>query len=252
MMGGRDTIALTIIPAAITFEHVVKSFSIKGELTPTLNGISGSVPKGNIVSLIGPSGSGKSTLLALCNLLLTADSGDVLIEGKNVLEWNITELRRNVGLVFQSPTMFPGTVLHNLSLAQTLQGTTLENPESYLTKVGLPTNLLHRDASDLSGGQKQRVALARVLATKPSILLLDEITSALDPSAARDVEEWVLQIHKDNQTTILWVTHNLEQAERVSQWTWFMVGGQLIEATETKQFFSTPQTKEGELFLSGQ
>ncbi len=239
-------------PVAISFQQVFTSFSIKKERSTVLKNITATVPKGDIVALIGPSGSGKSTLLSLCNLLHTADSGEVLVEGVNVLNWNVTELRRKVGLVFQSPTMFPGTVRENLALARRLQGSTLNDPESLLINVGLSPDLLDHDASDLSGGQKQRIALARVLSTEPHALLLDEVTSALDPSAARNVEEWILQIHAKERTTMLWVTHHLEQAQRVSQWTWLMVDGHLIEATETKRFFSSPQSEHGQLFLQGE
>ncbi|PWI57040.1 phosphate ABC transporter ATP-binding protein [Sulfoacidibacillus thermotolerans] len=238
--------------AALAFRDVVKSFYVKDTFIPILKGVTAAVAPGDIVALIGPSGSGKSTLLSLCNLLITADAGKVFVDGINVLDWNITELRRKVGLVFQTPTIFPGTVRTNIELARVLQGDTFNQPERYLQNVGLSADLLDHEASELSGGQKQRVALARVLATEPKVLLLDEVTSALDPSAARDVEEWILHIHEKNKTTMLWVTHNLEQALRVSHWVWLMIGGQLIEVTETRQFFTSPQTELGRLFLQGE
>src|SRR5579875_930349 len=173
----------------IEFREVRKSFSVDGTPgTQVLKNFSGKVQCGSIVTLVGPSGSGKSTLLSLCNLLTTPDDGEVYVYGKEVRQWNIPDLRRKVGLVFQTPTMFSGTVLDNIELGARLQGKKLANPEKFLIDVGLSADLLAQPADKLSGGQKQRVALARVLANEPSILLLDEVTSALDPSSTRHVE----------------------------------------------------------------
>lgn len=125
----------------------------------------------------------------------------------------------------------------------------MTNPEAFLRSVGLPEDLLRRNAGDLSGGQQQRVALARTLVNNPEILLLDEITSALDPNATRDVEEWILRTHQERHTTLLWVTHNLDQARRVGQYTWLLVQGRLVEAAETVRFFGDPAKDETRRFL---
>lgn len=239
-----------ILPA-VEFMNVTKHFSHHPDSEATLQNFSGEVPQGAILTIIGPSGAGKSTLLSLCNLLITPDSGEILIHSKEVRQWSVMELRRRVGLVFQTSTMFPGTVLDNLNLGLKLQGKTLVNPEEWIQKIGLSSELLKQNANELSGGQKQRVALARVLANQPDIWLLDEVTSALDPLAARDVEEWILQLQSDRHSTVLWVTHNLAQARRVGHLTWLLVNGRLVEASATEQFFENPQEEITQQFLMG-
>lgn len=238
--------------SAIEFANVTKMFRNGAATTTVLQSLSGTVPTGKILTLVGPSGSGKSTLLSLCNLLITPDSGQVYVEKKEIREWQVQVLRRHVGLVFQTPTMFPGTVLDNLNVGLQLQGKHVEDPEGLLRKVGLSPELLTRNASDLSGGQKQRIALARVFANQPKIWLLDEVTSALDPTAARDVEEWILQEQHYQNTTVLWVTHNLEQARRVGHIAWLLVNGRLIEAAETEAFFEQTQEDITKRFLKGE
>ncbi len=234
---------------AITFDSVHKWYEHAGRTQTVLTDISGVILRGTIVTLVGPSGSGKSTLLSLCNLLVSPDAGQVMIDGQEVRQWSIPALRRRVGLVFQSPVMFPGTVLDNLRYGPMLRGEQLTNPEDFLHSVGLSEDLLLRNAGDLSGGQQQCVALARTLVNDPDILLLDEVTSALDPSAARDVEEWIVHVHEEHHTTLLWVTHNLDQARRVGQYTWLLVQGRLVETAETARFFEDPASEETRQFL---
>ncbi len=236
----------------VKFLNVTKKSPENPQSATILQNISGEVPANHILTVIGPSGSGKSTLLSLCNLLISPDEGEVLIHSKEVREWTVTDLRRRVGLVFQTPTMFPGTVLDNLNLGVKLQGKTLENPEKWIEKVGLPPEILKQSANDLSGGQKQRVALARVLANQPDIWLLDEVTSALDPTAAREVEEWILQLQSKENSTVLWVTHNLDQARRVGHITWLLANGRLVEALPTEEFFENPQEDVTRRFLIGE
>lgn len=229
--------------------HVSKTFMNQNEAVHVIKQFSGKVEKGSIVSIIGPSGSGKSTILSLCNLLKTKDEGEILINGKEIEEWDIGELRRYVGIAFQAAPMLQGTALENLTLPARLQGKTLENPSKFMEYVGLSEELLSREAKELSGGQRQRLSLARTLVNKPSILLLDEITSALDSISAHDVEELILRINQEQQTTILWVTHDLSQAERVGDQTWLIIDGCLVEAAPTDQFFSKPQHTRTKEFL---
>lgn len=233
----------------IEFRNISKSFKHQKEELKVLKGINGKVTKGNILTLIGPSGSGKSTILSLCNLLQTPDNGEVIIAGKKVQEWDIQELRRKVGIAFQSAPMVDGTALDNLTLPARLQGKTLENPKLYMDYVGLPEELLSRDAKELSGGQKQRLSFARTLVNEPSILLLDEVTSALDSISAHEVEELIIRINREHNTTILWVTHDLSQAERVGDEAWLIMDGVLVEAASTSTFFSNPQDKRTKEFL---
>lgn len=229
--------------------NVSKTYLNQQEVVKVLKGVSGKVEKGEIVTIIGPSGSGKSTILSLCNLLLTSDEGEVRIQGKDVRDWEIQELRRRVGIAFQGAPMLTGTVLDNLSLPLRLRGKTLGNPKKYMEYVGLTEEILSRQAKELSGGQRQRVSLARTLVNDPSILLLDEVTSALDSLSAHEVEELILRINREQQTTILWVTHDQSQAERVGDQTWLVVDGRVVEASPTKQFFVKPTEEQTKQFL---
>ncbi|MCQ6276995.1 phosphate ABC transporter ATP-binding protein [Bacillus sp. V3B] len=233
----------------IQLVNVGKLFKNQKEAVHVLKGISGNITKGKIVTIIGPSGSGKSTILSLCNLLQTPDEGEVRIHGKEVREWDIQELRRKVGIAFQAAPMMQGTALENLSLPARLQGKILDNPEKYMKYVGLSEGLLSREAKELSGGQRQRLSFARTLVNEPSILLLDEVTSALDSISAREVEELIVRINRERHTTILWVTHDFSQAERVGDETWLVMDGNLIEAAPTKQFFSEPKEVRTKEFL---
>jgi len=235
--------------AEVEFRNVSKSFTNQQETVAVLKEVSGKIEKGSIVTMIGPSGSGKSTILSLSNLLQTPDEGEIYIQGKEVQEWDIQELRRRVGIAFQSAPMLSGTALDNLTLPLQLQGVTLENPMKYMEYVGLTEDLLSREAKELSGGQRQRLSLARTLVNEPVVLLLDEVTSALDPQSARDIEELILRINREQQTTILWVTHDLSQAERVSDQTWLIVDGRVVEAAPTKQFFAEPKEEQTKQFL---
>lgn len=233
----------------VEFRNVSKSFINEQETVDVLKNVSSKVEKGSIVTLIGPSGSGKSTILTLCNLLQTPDEGEILVQGKEVREWDIQELRRKVGIAFQSAPMIAGSALENLSLPVQLQGRNLDDPMKYLDYVGLTADLLSREAKELSGGQRQRLSLARTLVNKPTVLLLDEVTSALDPISAREIEELILRINREQHTTICWVTHDLSQAERVSDQTWLIVDGRLVEAGPTKLFFSEPKEEQTRQFL---
>lgn len=229
--------------------NVSKIFINQNEAVHVLKGISGNIEKGSIVTIVGPSGSGKSTILSSCNLLQTPDEGEVRIHGKEVREWDIQELRRTVGIAFQAAPMMQGTAVDNLTLPARLKGNVLENPERYMEYVGLPEDLLSREAKELSGGQRQRLSLARTLVNEPSILLLDEVTSALDSISAREVEELILRINREQHTTILWVTHDLAQAERVGDEAWLVIDGNLIEAASTNQFFTEPKQARTKEFL---
>lgn len=234
---------------AVEFVNIKKSFRHQGEIVPVLNGISGKVPMGTILTIIGPSGAGKSTILSLCNLLITPEEGRVLILGKDVQEWDVKDLRRQVGIAFQAAPMLQGTVLENLMLPVKLHGLQLNDPEKYMEYVGLSKELLSREAKELSGGQRQRLSLARTLINKPSILLLDEVTAALDSISSREVEELILRINKEQHTTVLWVTHDLSQARRVGEQTWLIMDGTLIESAPARQFFSEPKEARTKNFL---
>ena len=165
-----------------------------------------------VTVLTGPSGSGKSTVLRLCNRLLEPDSGTVQLDGIDVRRTDPLRLRRRVGMVFQRPTPFPGTVVDNLRTAADLSRT---EAGDLLGSMDLDATLLDRDARDLSGGEQQRVCLARTVATEPDVLLVDEATSALDHASTRLLEQLVRAI-ADRGTTVVWVTHDLDQAGRLA------------------------------------
>ncbi|ADG07388.1 ABC transporter ATP-binding protein [Kyrpidia tusciae] len=236
---------------AVRFEQVSKTFVTARGPVRALRGISGEVPAGAILTLVGPSGSGKSTLLSLVNLMVTPDEGRVFVFGREARTWDPPALRRTAALVFQRPPVVPGSVRDNLSLGARLQGRPLDHPEDFLEMVGLPRELLDQDARELSGGQLQRLGLARALVLEPRILLLDEVTSALDPSAVREVETFLTDLCHSRGVTILWVTHDLDQARRVGDWTWLMAAGEIIEAKATEDFFMQPDNPLTLRFLAG-
>ncbi|WP_046212610.1 ABC transporter ATP-binding protein [Paenibacillus wulumuqiensis] len=246
--------SVTPAPPAVQFQNVNKSFPGPDQSAPVpvLRQISGTIPAGSITTLIGPSGSGKSTLLSLCNLLLTPDEGSIRIQGQDIHSWPITRLRRTVGMVFQDSLMLPGTVQDNLLTASRLHGTDSGDPARWLEQAELPSSLLSRPAQELSGGQRQRLALLRTLVGQPDILLLDEITSALDPSSVKVIERLLLQLNEVRGTTLIWVTHQMEQARQVSQYTWFLQDGRLVESGPAAAFFAQPQTTEAQRFLQGE
>ncbi|WP_047980459.1 ABC transporter ATP-binding protein [Ornithinibacillus contaminans] len=218
-----------------------------------LKEITGSFPEGKITTLVGPSGAGKTTLFRLCNGLISPDTGDILIKGKPIQTYEPIRLRRNVGLALQSATMIKGTVLENLALPLALQGMQIEqqDAEELLDDVGLDKSFLHRHAKDLSGGQRQKLSIARTLVNKPKILLLDEITSSLDRVSQHDIEELISKINEKYGTTIVWITHNLEQARSIGHYTWVMMGGEVIESGESSML-DNPQDERVLEFIKGE
>ncbi|MDA8440988.1 MAG: phosphate ABC transporter ATP-binding protein [Peptococcaceae bacterium] len=234
----------------IVLDRVSLSRKQGGVEKKVLSLVSMCVTKGEIYTIIGPSGSGKSTLLRVINRLITASAGTVMYEGKNICDIPVTELRRKVGMVFQQPVLFPGTVESNILYGPKLNHSEVV-PLEYLRMVGLPEELLHRDVNKLSGGQQQRVSLARSLANKPDVLLLDEPTSALDIRSTEQLEEMINKLVQELQLTVVWVTHNLEQAQRVGKTTLLLVNGQVVEEQNTNEFFLSPQSNTTVEFLAG-
>lgn len=227
------------------------SKAVNGKLL--LNHVSFAVPEGRIVAIIGPSGAGKSTLLSLINRLQDPTGGAIYLDGTNIQTLDVFALRRRVGMVFQQPALFPGTVASNIAFGPHLSGHELTRPVAeFLREVGLAEEFAKRDASRLSGGEQQRVALARALANNPEVLLLDEPTSALDLGAAHQVEDLITQVCKHHGLTAMWVSHDLEQAQRVSDRTVLMVGGRKIEEGNTASFFAQPKTEIAQAFLAGE
>jgi putative ABC transport system ATP-binding protein len=183
--------------------------TVEGAGRPRLRDVTLALPDGGVTVLQGPSGSGKSTLLRLLNRLEAPARGTVRYRGEDLAERDVLAHRREVGMVFQAPVLFPGTVADNLAVARPQ-----DPPEQLLQRAGLPAEFLTRDAATLSGGEAQRACLARALATRPRVLLMDEPTSALDPDAAAVIERLVGEL-ADSGVPVVLVTHDADQARRV-------------------------------------
>jgi phosphate transport system ATP-binding protein len=222
------------------------------------------VPTGSVTAIIGPSGCGKSTHIRVYNRIfeLYRDqraSGEVWLDGENVLApgVDVIELRRRVGMIFQKPTPFPLTVYENLAyglrLHYRVKGSELDDRiEQALRAAALWDEVkdkLHRSGSALSGGQQQRLCIARAIAVEPEVLLMDEPTSAIDPVATSRIEELVVQLKATY--TIVIVTHNMQQAARLSDFTGFFYQGRIIEFGTTTELFTNPKQKQTEDYITG-
>jgi len=229
-----------------------------------VKGLTVDVTSGEVTAIIGPSGCGKSTFLNAINRMTdlipgARTEGQMLLEGKDVYaqETDVVWLRRRVGMVFQKPNPFPKSIYANVAYGPRLHGKTNRAElddivERSLTEAGLWSEVKDRlksNAIGMSGGQQQRLCIARALAIQPEILLLDEPTSALDPGATRRVEELIEQLR--GHYTIIIVTHNMQQAARVSDYTMFMYEGNLIEFDRTSDLFTNPKKKRTENYITG-
>src|SRR5208337_5340103 len=213
-----------------------------------------------VTALIGPSGCGKSTLLRILNRMHETVStsrleGEVLLDQQNILAQDVTALRRRVGMVFQRPNPFPKSIFENVAYGLRINGTKLPMPEAVeksLRHAALWDEVkdhLHKSAYELSGGQQQRLCIARALAVEPEVLLMDEPCSALDPISTAKIEDLIDELKRDY--TIVIVTHNMQQAARVSHFTAFILNGRLIEFGRTDKLFTYPEKKETEAYITG-
>ena len=222
------------------------------------------IPKNNVTALIGPSGCGKTTFLRSINrmndLIDTSKyEGDIIINGKNIFEpgYDVVELRKKVGMVFQKPNPFPKSIYENIVYAPRLHGLRdknklMEIAEKSLKAVALWDEVkdrLHASAMGMSGGQQQRLCIARLLAVEPEVLLMDEPCSALDPISTMKIEELVTELKE--KYTIVMVTHNMQQAARVSDYTAFFLTGELIEHDKTDVIFTRPSNQKTEDYITG-
>ena len=217
-----------------------------------------------VTAIIGPSGCGKSTHLRTYNRIyeLYRDQraeGEILMDGENILDpkYDIMELRRKVGMIFQKPTPFPMTVFDNVAYGLRLhyslkKGEMADRVEEALHKAALWDEIkdyLNRPGTSLSGGQQQRLCIARTIVVEPELLLMDEPCSAIDPIGTAKIEELINELK--SQYTIVIVTHNMQQAARVSDFTAFFFQGKIIEFGETKDIFSRPENKKTEEYITG-
>ena len=230
--------------------------------TRAIHGISITVPRKRITALIGPSGSGKSTVLRAFNRMndtipIAWCEGEVLFNGENVYapEVDAVEVRRRIGMVFQKPNPFPKSNFDNVAFGlrvNRFRGDVAERVEEALRRAALWDEIKDRlkdNALGLSGGQQQRLCIARALAVEPEVILMDEPASALDPIATSRIEE-LMQELKENYTIVI-VTHNMQQAARVADFTAFMNLGQLIEYGETQKMFTSPDDERTEAYITG-
>jgi len=226
--------------------------------------VSADFPEKEITAIIGPSGSGKSTLLRSLNRMNDHISGmritgEAIIDGQNIYAngVDVVALRRKVGMVFQRPNPFPKSIYENVAYGPKLQGLRSKADldiivENSLRQAALWEEVkdrLHVSGFDLSGGQQQRLCIARSLAVGPEILLMDEPASALDPAATAKIEELMLTLKRT--LTVIVVTHNMQQAARVSDRTAFLLGGELVEYDATRKIFTTPQDRRTDDYISG-
>lgn len=257
-----------VIPAApVTAEPTkieIANVSVYYGASRALHDISMSVPEKQVTALIGPSGCGKSTLLRTLNRMNDVIpgyrlEGSIEIAGQNIQgsSVDIYGLRKNVGMVFQKPNPFPKSIFENVAYGPRIHGIRDRNALSQIVEKSLQRaalweeakNRLNESAMSLSGGQQQRLCIARALAIDPEILLMDEPTSALDPKSTASIEELMVELRK--KYTIVIVTHNMQQAARVSDMTAFLYEGHLVEFGPTSRLFLKPQKKETEAYITG-
>jgi len=225
-----------------------------------LFGINLEVAANRVTALIGPSGCGKSTLLRTLNRMYETVrnvrlEGQILLDNDDILALDVVQLRRRVGMVFQRPNPFPKSIYENVAFGLRIngwKGSLDDAVEHSLKRAALWEEVkdqLHKSAYALSGGQQQRLCIARAMAVDPEILLLDEPCSALDPVTTAKIEELMIELKKNY--TIVIVTHNMQQAARVSDFTAFLLSGTLVEFSPTPQLFTTPADRRTESYFTG-
>ncbi|MNE05919.1 Phosphate import ATP-binding protein PstB [compost metagenome] len=259
---GRDKQNLRLAEETVALE--VPGLSLFYGDKQALHNVSLNIPKQRVTAFIGPSGCGKSTLLRCFNRMNDLVDGcrvdgEILLDGKNIYRKGeeVAELRRRVGMVFQKPNPFPKSIYENVVYGLRIQGINKKRVLDEAVEWALKgaalweevKDRLHESALGLSGGQQQRLVIARTIAVEPEVLLLDEPCSALDPISTLKVEELIYELK--SKYTIVIVTHNMQQAARVSDYTAFMYMGKLIEFGDTDTLFTNPAKKQTEDYITG-
>ncbi|MBT2701557.1 phosphate ABC transporter ATP-binding protein [Bacillus sp. ISL-40] len=247
-------------------EHILKVNNLEifyGEKR-AVNGISLDIEKNSVTALIGPSGCGKSTFLRSINRMNdlipgARAEGEIIYEDLNILseQINVVALRKEIGMVFQKPNPFPKSIYENITHALKFAGIKKKSNLDEMVEVSLKKaalweevkDRLHKSALSLSGGQQQRLCIARTIAMKPTVMLLDEPSSALDPISNAKVEDLIVELKKEY--SIIIVTHNMQQASRISDKTAFFLSGDIIEYDHTEKIFTNPSVKKTEEYISG-
>jgi phosphate transport system ATP-binding protein len=244
------------MPSSVDVKNLDVSYGEK----PVLKGITLAIPPGKVTAIIGPSGCGKTTLLRCLNRLseLTKGckvSGQILVDGENIVRMDRVLLRRKIGMVFQKPNPFPMSIRENVLYGVKATKMNIDfdtTVEWSLSKAALWDEIQERlgdHAFGLSLGQQQRLCIARTLAIAPQVILMDEPAASLDPNSTMQVEDSILSL-KDDYTIII-VTHNMQQARRVADYTAFLYLGYLVEFGETEQIFRSPRYRETREYISG-
>jgi len=259
-IGERETMSLSDEVAKIQ----VNNLNLFYAADQALRDINLMIPEKRVTAFIGPSGCGKSTLLRCFNRMndlvdICRIEGEIVMDGKNIYDRDVdvADLRRSVGMVFQKPNPFPKTIYENVAYGLRLQGVTSrrvldEAVEKSLRAAALWDEVKDRlqdNAFGMSGGQQQRLVIARAIAIEPEVILLDEPASALDPISTLKIEELINELKLDY--TIIIVTHNMQQAARVSDYTAFMYMGNLVEYGDTDTLFTNPRKKQTEDYITG-
>ena len=243
---------------------LVKDFNFYYGDFKALKDINMEIKKNKVTALIGPSGCGKSTFLRSINRMNdlipnVKYEGNIIFDGENIFdkEYDIVELRKKIGMVFQKPNPFPKSIYENLVYAPKLHGEKDKDKLDEIVETSLKSvalwdevkDKLHKSSLGLSGGQQQRLCIARAISIRPEILLMDEPTSALDPISTSKIEELIRQLEKEY--SIIIVTHNMQQASRISEYTGFFYQGVLEEFDKTELIFTTPHKKKTEDYITG-
>lgn len=246
----------------ITFE--AKNLAIFYGAKQVVHDVDLAIRKNSVTAFIGPSGCGKSTVLRTLNRMndyieIFRKEGDILLDGRDVYDKkvNVEELRQEVGMVFQKPNPFPKTIYENVVYGLTIQGVKNKKELDEVVETTLKQANLWEEVKDdlkksalaLSGGQQQRLCIARTLAVKPSVILMDEPASALDPISSAKLEELIVKLKE--QYTIVIVTHNMQQASRISDRTAFFYMGELVEYGKTKNVFTNPKEERTQNYITG-
>jgi len=243
---------------------IIKNMNLYYGDFQALKNINMNIKQNSITAIIGPSGCGKSTLLKSLNRMNDLIEGlriegDILLDGENIYDENfdVNLLRKRIGMVFQRPNPFPMTIYDNVAYGPRVHGIKDKKKLDEIVERSLKSaaiwdevkDSLKKNALRVSGGQQQRICIARALAVEPEVLLMDEPTSALDPISTGKIEDLIQQLKK--KYTIIIVTHNMQQAARISDYTAFMLRGELIEYGKTEEIFSVPKDKRTEDYITG-
>ncbi len=231
----------------------VQNLSLERNGRPVLRDVNMVVAAGEIVCLLGPSGSGKSSLLRCLNRLAEPPPHTIFLDSQDITALDVLALRRRLGMVFQKPALFPGTVADNIAYGPQLDGRILTPDDiiELLALADMPSDYARRSISELSGGEAQRVSIARTLANHPDSLLLDEPTSALDPASRRHVRETIEKLRRELGMTVIWVTHYMEEVQEVADRVYLLLDGRIADEGDPEHLLRPNSQHKTAVFAAG-